>query len=661
MTDIATLGFAVDTGGLVKGEARLDGLAGAAKRAEAAAQGVAASVNNAGAVSARAAAGVQAQATAMNTLATSAKMAAFQQRNLVFQLNDVAVSLASGMNPLMVAAQQGSQIATIYSAQEGGVARAFQETGKMALAAASGLGRMILAHPIATAGALALGGALAGIVEDLHDAGHASIGYSDVFVAAMQVAASGVYSIFKPAIDFLGPYVGAAWDWIADKTKWLANGIVNTFSAGVKIVGTVFGNLPTIAGAAAIGAANAVIAAIESMVNGASSLLNSFIGGVNQLTAGIAAITGGEAAKIGDIGKVSLGRIENPYAGQAGKIAADLSNSLGDTFGQDPVGDFIGAVKARAIANDQAEQDAKKKGGRGRSGGRGRAERVARDEEAEAIKRQSEAYDDLVKNQQRAIYAADLERESLGMSEESRKAVMLAQDLMNRAQDAGIKLTQDQTDALKDLAKESTAAEKALNDAKDEMEFTRSTAKGFFSDLRAGLVAGGNAFRTFADAALNALNRVLDRLADQAFDSLLDNIFNSNSSSQGKSAGGGFNIGSLITDILGSFDTGGFTGNAPRTAVAGVVHGGEYVVNATNTARFRPQLEAINRGVNPWGGDQGRSQSGGHIMVSGEFTVKNGNIIPTIAAVSGQVAGQQVRQANKGFGGRANEINARGV
>jgi hypothetical protein len=660
VTDIATLGFAVDTGGLVKGETRLNELTGAAKRAEAAAQGVAASVNNAGAASARAAAGVQAQATAMNTLATSAKMAAFQQRNLVFQLNDVAVSLASGMNPLMVAAQQGSQIATIYSAQEGGVARAFQETGKMALAAASGLGRFILAHPIATAGVLALGGALQGIVGDLRDAGHESIGYGDVFVAAMQVAASGIYNVFKPAIDFLGPYVGAAWDWIAAKTKWLANGIVNTFSAGIKIVGTVFGNLPTIAGAAAIGAANAVIAAIEAMINGASSLLNSFSNEVNLMLLTVQSATGVNLGTMPTIGKVAFGRLENPYAGQAAKVASDLANSLGDTFNQDPVGEFAAAVKAQSIANDEAERKAKgKKGGKGRGG---RAERTARDEEAEALKRQAKAYDDLVKSQQRAIDMTKLETDSLHLSEEARRAVMLAQDLLNRAQDAGVKLTQDQTKELQNLAKETAAAEAALDqrrkkiqDEKDAMEFLRDVSKGFLTDLRAGLVAGGNAWDAFANAAVKALNRILDRMADEMFEKLLDGIFGPGPGGPARSP-----VSDLVSSIFQSFDSGGYTGNAPRTAVAGVVHGGEYVVNAQNTARFRPQLEQMNRGQNPWA-DQGRAPMGGNIMVSGEFKVVNGNIVPTIAAVSGQIAGQQVRQANRGFQGRANEINARGV
>lgn len=78
------------------------------------------------------------------------RLAAAQHANLIYQLNDVGVSLASGMNPLMVAIQQGSQIATIYSGQ-GGVAKALRETASMAAAAAARF------WPLAAAGAAVYG------------------------------------------------------------------------------------------------------------------------------------------------------------------------------------------------------------------------------------------------------------------------------------------------------------------------------------------------------------------------------------------------------------------------------------------------------------------------------------------------------------------------
>ena len=44
------------------------------------------------------------------------------------------------------------------------------------------------------------------------------------------------------------------------------------------------------------------------------------------------------------------------------------------------------------------------------------------------------------------------------------------------------------------------------------------------------------------------------------------------------------------------FKSGGYTGDAHTSAVAGVVHGREFVVNAAATAKHRPLLEAINSG-----------------------------------------------------------------
>ncbi|MBX5175324.1 hypothetical protein HJB77_03310 [Rhizobium lentis] len=85
-----------------------------------------------------------------NSITRSATLASYQQKNLVFQLNDVAVSLASGMSPLMVAIQQGSQIGQIYSGQ-GGVGRALKETASLALAAAQRF------WPLAAAGAAVYG------------------------------------------------------------------------------------------------------------------------------------------------------------------------------------------------------------------------------------------------------------------------------------------------------------------------------------------------------------------------------------------------------------------------------------------------------------------------------------------------------------------------
>lgn len=67
----------------------------------------------------------------------------------------------------------------------------------------------------------------------------------------------------------------------------------------------------------------------------------------------------------------------------------------------------------------------------------------------------------------------------------------------------------------------------------------------------------------------------------------------------------GFNPFSLLKSLpivgnlfsLFGFAEGGFTGNGGPHEPAGVVHGGEFVVNARQTAKFRPMLESLNSGT----------------------------------------------------------------
>lgn len=59
------------------------------------------------------------------------------------------------------------------------------------------------------------------------------------------------------------------------------------------------------------------------------------------------------------------------------------------------------------------------------------------------------------------------------------------------------------------------------------------------------------------------------------------------------------NTGAWIKTGVQLYKTGGYTGDASPGAIAGLVHGKEFVVNAENTAKFRPILEAMNKGQMP--------------------------------------------------------------
>jgi len=55
-------------------------------------------------------------------------------------------------------------------------------------------------------------------------------------------------------------------------------------------------------------------------------------------------------------------------------------------------------------------------------------------------------------------------------------------------------------------------------------------------------------------------------------------------------------IGQILNTKMSGYEAGGYTGNGGTSAIAGVVHGQEFVNNAASTAKNRPLLEAMNAG-----------------------------------------------------------------
>jgi len=89
------------------------------------------------------------------------------------------------------------------------------------------------------------------------------------------------------------------------------------------------------------------------------------------------------------------------------------------------------------------------------------------------------------------------------------------------------------------------------------------------------------------------------------------------------------------------FKSGGYTGNGSENKVVGGVHGKEFVVNAENTAKFRPILEAMNRGQMPIA--QVPSRSAGTRVV--ELSVYDRKLLAAAGNVALFIDGKQVSQA----------------
>ena len=148
----------------------------------------------------------------------------------------------------------------------------------------------------------------------------------------------------------------------------------------------------------------------------------------------------------------------------------------------------------------------------------------------------------------------------------------------------------------------------AIQKARQAMEFVKSTTAGFINDLRNGLRDGEGFWKSFGNAALN----VLDRITDKLLSDVLDAVFKVGSASGGSAGGGGF-LSSILGGIGGIFGFGG-VGAFPAApvglyAAGGLIQGpgtgtsdsilarvsaGEYIVNAASARKYGGLLEMIN-------------------------------------------------------------------
>lgn len=180
------------------------------------------------------------------------------------------------------------------------------------------------------------------------------------------------------------------------------------------------------------------------------------------------------------------------------------------------------------------------------------------------------------------------------------------QDLLNAAQEAGIKITPELTASVEQLAAgyaNAVVASEQLAEKQDEIRQRAEEAMATAKDVTRGLVDG---FIEGADKA-DLLAESLKKIGNALLDDVLNSIFKINNAGGGS---GGFLSGlfSLFGGSGGKFPSaptgglyseGGYTGDGGKYQPAGVVHKGEYVFDkaAVRAAGGPAALEAMRRNL----------------------------------------------------------------
>lgn len=348
---------------------------------------------------------------------------------------------------------------------------------------------------------------------------------------------------------------------------------------------------------------------------------------------------GGEEASTAQTALIELGGTDTPFAEalmHLNSLVAALqrvrgeANATATAVAQAARPDVSGLPQSYAgqdrapppqVVDDQISLEQYPVGGGGGRGGTSGADR----------------FSDALRSQQQRIDALNRETElqrqlgiavnDYGFALERLRAQM---ELENAATEAGLALTpqrQAQIDELASGYARATAEAARLAEQQDMVrqaaDDMAQAARGALDTIIDGFLEGKDAGEIFADV-LKDLGRTFINMG-------VNSLF----------GGGGFNpFGALFGGrgfATGTANTGGARGE-PR----GIVHGQEAVIPLPNGGRVPVDIRMPTL--------PSPSAMGGEIYVTGQFEVLNGNLVPVITDVSGQVAGRMVRPVANAVG-----------
>lgn len=453
---------------------------------------------------------------------TGEQLRGFNQsmRNVGQAISDVALAAVASLAPALVVIGAGLDA---FSKALRDLIQYLPTIAEYAAVAGGALAVMFSPVILSAVGSLiiAIGSGLVGAVQMLTAAIVANpLGALAVGIAAAVVA---IYHFRDEIQKALGTDV-------VQIAKDAANFVIGSFVAAFEDIKFVWQSFPNIIGAAVIGAANLVIKVVNDMVNGAKMAVNDLISAVNHIP-GVsieALATDGKAVDeiANPFSDALSGAVDQRNAAVSAALNHDYIGQLGKAFeGATPAavnfGNAIGGVNKQLAAGS---------GGGGKSGGKSEADKYA----------------EIVDRANRRIASLKAEQQAIGLTEEAAAALQYETDLLNQAQQRGIELTASQKTELSGLAQAMASIEVATEKMRDALDFAKDATNGFLSDFRQGLANGEGIWKSFGNAALNVLNKIIDKIQTQ----FVDALFSANSILGGSGSSGGKGLfGSLFAGI----------------------------------------------------------------------------------------------------------------
>lgn len=158
-------------------------------------------------------------------------------------------------------------------------------------------------------------------------------------------------------------------------------------------------------------------------------------------------------------------------------------------------------------------------------------------------------HENLIQKAEMETFMLERERGELGLTRQELIAYRYETDILAEAKRNHIQLTENEIAAIKASGEIFATQTEEIRKMRDALDFARGTTRGFFEDLRGNLEEGKSLWKSFGNAVIGVLNRIIDRMFNSGLDALLDGLFKPKSSG----GGGGGGLGSIFKSVGNAF------------------------------------------------------------------------------------------------------------
>ena len=417
----------------------------------------------------------------------------FNTANIAAQFQDIGVTAAMGMNPLLIALQQGTQLSAVLNSMEKpiqGLADAFKQIinptslWTIALTALAVVGLQMLDWTgLAQSSLNGLASAMDFIADNSSSFISSLMGLTAVIAVikfdSIKAGLTSVYSVLTKVFSTL-----SSWSKLVDVFAKIKKSIIE-----LTVVQWALENPVKAVTVAVLAGVTAWAAFSETARNAINKTIGYAIAGAYSIGGGMEAlfksIYKGFDQAFKELAEENKKFIDFDYIGAAGETVETVLKKASDT-----VKDWANGL------NDV-------------------------DKKAQKLKK---AWEDLQNQMNQDISGAQLEQRLIGVDTYTSEYEKTRAALMNQATNAGIPLTPDKIAHIDQAADSLARTREETEKLTDSFNTAKSITGSFFQDLRQDLRDGVSAWEAFGNAVTNVLDAILQKMLEVGVNSLFEGI-----------------------------------------------------------------------------------------------------------------------------------------